>query len=78
MRARVRQQNRAEERLDSVMIAVGCMILAWIFVLARLVHAYIHTGSNVVLHRSMAIGVSAIALVAMWVIFAVRILITGA
>ena len=54
------------------------VILAWIFVLARLVHAYIHTGSNVVLHRSMAIGVSAIALVAMWVIFAIRILVTGA
>ena len=54
------------------------VLLAWIFVLARLVHAYIHTGTNVVLQRSMAIGVSAIALVVMWVIFAVRILVTGA
>jgi hypothetical protein len=42
------------------------------------VHAYIHTGQNDVLARSMAIGVGALALVAMWVIFAIRILVTGA
>ena len=54
------------------------VILAWVFVLSRLVHAYIHTGANDVRARSMAIAVGAIALVAMWVIFAVRILITGA
>jgi hypothetical protein len=54
------------------------VLLAWIFVLARLVHAYIHTGYNSVWHRGTAMGVAAIALVAMWVIFAVRILVTGA
>jgi hypothetical protein len=54
------------------------VLLAWIFVLSRLVHAYIHTGQNDVLARSMAIGVGALALVAMWVIFAIRILVTGA
>ncbi len=54
------------------------VILAWIFVLSRLVHAYIHTGANDVRQRSVAIGVGAIALVVMWVIFAIRILITGA
>ena len=54
------------------------VILAWVFVLARLVHAYIHTGSNELYSRSAAIGVAAIALVAMWVIFAIRILVTGA
>ena len=54
------------------------VILAWVFVLSRLVHAYIHTGTNDVPTRSMAIGVGAIALVAMWVIFAIRILVTGA
>ncbi len=54
------------------------VILAWVFVLSRLVHAYIHTGSNDVRARSLAIGVGAIALVAMWVIFAIRILVTGA
>ena len=54
------------------------VLLAWIFVLARLVHAYIHTGYNNVWHRGTAIGVAAVALVAMWVIFAIRILVTGA
>ena len=54
------------------------VVLAWIFVLARLVHAYIHTGGNDVWARSIAISVSAIALVAMWVIFAIRILVVGA
>ena len=39
--------------------------------LSRLVHAYIHTGANDVRSRSLAIGVGAIVLVAMWVIFAV-------
>jgi hypothetical protein len=54
------------------------VILAWVFVLSRIVHAYIHTGSNELYSRSAAIGVAAIALVAMWVIFAIRILVTGA
>jgi len=54
------------------------VILAWVFVLSRIVHAYIHTGSNELYSRSAAIGVGAIALVAMWVIFAIRILVTGA
>jgi hypothetical protein len=54
------------------------VILAWVFVLSRIAHAYIHTGSNELYSRSAALGVGAIALVAMWVIFAIRILITGA
>lgn len=58
--------------------SLAFVILAWVFVLARLVHAYIHTGANDVSARGLAIGVSAIALVAMWVIFALRILVTGA
>jgi hypothetical protein len=54
------------------------VLLAWVFVLSRLVHAYIHVGENAMLPRTMALGVGAIALVVMWVIFAVRILVTGA
>jgi len=52
--------------------------LAWIFVAARLVHAYIHTGNNDVQSRFYAIAASLFALVAMWVVFAVRILSVGA
>jgi hypothetical protein len=54
------------------------VLLAWIFVVARLVHAYVHTGSNVVEQRFYAVAVSTVALFLMWLIFAVRILITGA
>jgi hypothetical protein len=54
------------------------VILAWVFAISRLVHAYIHTGANDVRQRSIAIGIGAIALIVMWVIFAIRILVTGA
>jgi hypothetical protein len=54
------------------------VLLAWVFVLSRIAHAYVHTGSNDVGTRSIAIGIGAIALVAMWVIFAIRILVSGA
>ena len=50
------------------------VVLAWIFVLSRLAHAYEHTTSNVVLRRGMIYGVGMLALLAMWLIFIVRIL----
>jgi len=50
------------------------VILAWAFVAARLVHAIIHTGSNTVDKRFYAMAASFAILVAMWVVFAVRIL----
>ncbi|WP_072375363.1 MAPEG family protein [Hyphomicrobium sp. NDB2Meth4] len=54
------------------------VVLAWVFVISRLVRAFIHTGSNVVRLRGAAFGVGVITLAAMWVILAVRILATGA
>ncbi|MFA5901052.1 MAG: MAPEG family protein [Hyphomicrobium sp.] len=54
------------------------VILAWVFVASRFVHAYIHTGNNDVEQRARALGVAYISLAAMWVIFAIRILATGA
>lgn len=54
------------------------VVLAWVFVLARLVHAYIHTGSNDVQSRFYAMAASLTVLIAMWVTFAVRILSSGA
>lgn len=54
------------------------VILAWVFVVSRIVHAYIHTGSNDVRPRAMALSVGVVALIAMWVIFAIRILASGA
>jgi len=51
------------------------LVLAWLFVITRLVHAYIHTGSNYVRHRFNAFLIGAIILMAMWIIFAVDILL---
>jgi hypothetical protein len=51
------------------------VVMAWIFVVSRLVHAYIHTTSNHVPTRFNAFAVSAIVLLLMWIIFAIRILV---
>jgi len=51
------------------------LVMAWIFVVMRLVHAYIHTSSNHVPTRFNAFAVGAIVLLLMWILFAVRILI---
>jgi len=53
------------------------VLLAWAFVMTRLVHAYIHTGSNRVDRRFYAMAAGMAILVAMWVVFAVRILTAG-
>lgn len=50
------------------------LILAWVFVLSRIAHAYIHTTSNDVDWRFRAYGLGVMALLAMWVIFALKIL----
>lgn len=49
--------------------------LAWLFVLSRLVHAYIHTGTNYVPHRFKAFAAGVFILLAMWAILAVRVLV---
>jgi hypothetical protein len=51
------------------------VVLAWVFVLTRFLHAYIHTGTNYVRHRFNAFLAGVIVLLVMWVIFAVRILL---
>ena len=57
------------------MVILLVAVLAWIFVVSRFVHAYIHTTSNHVPTRFNAFAVGAIVLLLMWIIFAVRILI---
>ena len=51
------------------------VILSWVFVASRLGHAFIHTGSNVVRVRGAVYGVGLVVLIAMWIIFAVRVLV---
>jgi len=49
--------------------------MAWIFVVSRIVHATIHTTSNIVRQGFNAFVVGALVLLLMWVIFAWRILL---
>ncbi len=51
------------------------IVLAWIFVIGRLGQAYVHTTSNRVMLRGSWYGVSALALIVMWIVFAIRILL---
>ena len=54
------------------------VVLAWVFVAARIAHAYVHTGSNEVPKRFAAQTAAVLSLVALWIIFALRILTSGA
>lgn len=51
------------------------VVLAWVFVLSRIVHAYVHLTSNDVRLRFPIFLVGFIALVIMWVIYALAILL---
>jgi hypothetical protein len=51
------------------------VLLAWVFVVLRLIRAYIHVTDNRVSNRGMVFGASAIVLAVMWAIFIVRILL---
>ena len=53
------------------------VVLAWMFVTTRLVHAAIHVTSNDVQRRFFAFLVGAIILLIMWIVFALRILFAG-
>src|SRR6202158_3122232 len=50
------------------------VVLAWLFVLTRLIQAAIHVTNNDVLRRGQAYGVGVLVLFIMWVLFAVEIL----
>jgi len=50
------------------------VVLSWLFVLSRLVHAYIFVTSNRVSRRFFAFTVGSLTLLVMWALFAIRIL----
>ena len=50
------------------------VVLAWIFVLFRIAHAYVHVTSNNINVRGPLYGISAIALLVMWIIYIVEVL----
>lgn len=53
------------------------VVLAWVFVLSRIAHAYVHTTSNDVRKRGPLFGIGLMVLAVMWLIFIVRILIAS-
>jgi len=54
---------------------LSMVLLAWLFVASRLIHAYIHTGSNIVIRRGAALLIGYIALVLMTAILLFRLLL---
>ncbi len=61
--------------LQTGTLDVVLLVLTWMFVLARLVHAYLHVTTNRLDRRTGVFGVGAIALLLMWVIVIGRFLL---
>jgi hypothetical protein len=49
-------------------------VLAWVFVIFRVLHAYVHVTSNIVRLRGALYGGAAFVLIVMWVIYIVEVL----
>jgi hypothetical protein len=50
------------------------VVLAWVFVIFRLLQAYVHVTNNKVRLRGAFFAISALALAIMWIVFIVQIL----
>jgi len=50
------------------------LILAWVFVLTRIMHAAVHTTTNRIQFRGAWYGFGAVALLLAWVLYIVRVL----
>ena len=50
------------------------VLMSWVFVVLRYYHALVHVTSNRVPHRFSVFAASAVVLLAMWVIYALRLL----
>jgi hypothetical protein len=50
------------------------VVLAWIFVVFRILHAYVHVTSNIVRARGALYGIGAFVLIVMWLIYIVEVL----
>ena len=53
------------------------VILAWIFVICRVLQAYVHVTSNIYGWRSAFYSVGAVVLMVMWAIYIVEVLTGG-
>jgi hypothetical protein len=50
------------------------VVLAWIFVICRVLQAYIHVTSNVVRYRGLFFSVGAVVLMIMWALYIIEVL----
>ena len=57
-------------------VSVAALSIAWLFVLSRLVHAYIHVGTNYVPHRRNAFMFGCVMIVALTVVAACALIAT--
>ncbi|MCX7313833.1 MAG: MAPEG family protein [Alphaproteobacteria bacterium] len=51
------------------------VVLAWIFVLTRIAHAYVHCTNNNLQYRGAFFAIGALVLMIMWLIFIVKIML---
>ncbi|QFU16637.1 MAPEG family protein [Microvirga thermotolerans] len=49
------------------------VVMSWVFVVTRMVHAGIHVTTNRVPQRFMAFALGVVVLIVMWIVFALRI-----
>jgi hypothetical protein len=50
------------------------VVLAWVFVICRVLQAYVHVTSNVVRYRSLFFSVGAVVLMIMWALYIIEVL----
>ena len=50
------------------------VVLAWIFVICRVLQAYVHVTSNVVRYRGLFFSIGAVVLMIMWALFIIEVL----
>jgi hypothetical protein len=68
--------------LVALLVATGLadgvsLVLAWAFVASRLVHSFIHLGTNHLPHRFMPFAAGFAILAVMWLWFALRLYVAG-
>ncbi|MGJ8668857.1 MAG: MAPEG family protein [Oceanococcus sp.] len=56
-------------------VTMAASVFAWLFVAARVLHTYIHLGSNNVSRRFFVFGFSLLSLCALWVSVALTVLL---
>ena len=59
----------------SVQVDLWLVLLAWLFVVSRYVHSYIHLTSNIVIQRFRVYGIGLAVLVLMWLTLTIHLVI---